>query len=189
MPGTVTVLLQRWSDGDAAALEELTPFVYAELRSLAQSYLRRERPGHTLQPTELIHEAFLRLVDQEQHFRTRSHFFGVAAHLMRLILVDHARSRLAGKRGGSWDRVSLRHADAAAPVRDDEVLDLDDALNRLAQFDPRKSRAIELRYFGGLTADEIAATIGVSVATVTRDLRTAEAWLYRELEGPDRSGV
>ena len=180
----LTVLLQRWSNGDRAALDELTPFVYRELRLLADGYLRRERPGHTLQPTALIHEAFIRLAGQKQKFETRRQFYGVAAHLMRMILVDHARSRGAVKRGGGAEKVSLESADLFAPERDGDLLALDQALDRLAEFDERKSRAIELRFFAGLSLEEVAESLEVSVPTVVRELRTAETWLYRELSPP-----
>lgn len=177
----LTVLLERWSNGDRAALDELTPFVYRELRLLADGYLRRERPGHTLQPTALIHEAFIRLAGQKQKFESRRQFYGVAAHLMRMILVDHARSRGAVKRGDGAERISLEGVDLFAPERDADLLALDQALDRLAEFDERKSRAIELRFFGGLSLEEVADILEVSVPTVVRELRMAETWLYREL--------
>jgi RNA polymerase sigma-70 factor (ECF subfamily) len=177
----VTLLLQRWNDGDESALRDLTPLVYDELRRLADGYLRRERPDHTLQPTALIHEAYLRLIDQNQNFDSRKHFYGVAAHLMRMILVDHARSRRAGKRGSGGEKVPLDGVNLFSPERDIDVLALDEALDRLAKFDERKSRAIELRYFGGLGVEESAEALEISVATIRRELRFAENWLFRQL--------
>src|SRR5439155_14295732 len=152
---SVTLLLRRWSNGDSSALDELTPLVYHELRLIAEGYLKRERPGHTWQPTELIHEAYLRLVDQNQKFESRRQFYGVAAHLMRMILVDHARSRGAVKRGSGGERVSLDDVHLFTPERGADVLALDQALERLAAMDERKGRAIELRFFGGLSLEEI----------------------------------
>src|SRR5262245_3184393 len=181
-PGEVTRMLRQWSSGDQTVVERLTPLVYDELRRLAESYMRHERPGHTLQPTALIHEAYLRLIDQGQpEWRGRSHFFSFAAHLMRQILVDHARSRNAEKRGAGLKLVTLARADAAAPQRDIDLVALEQALDRLAAFDSRRARVLELRFFGGLTEEETAESLGTSVATVRRDLRLAEAWLYREL--------
>lgn len=184
-PGNpVTKLLRQWSEGDQSVLNELTPLVYQELRRLANSYLRRERPGHTLQPTALIHEAYLRLMDQGQpEWRSRSHFFSFAAHLMRQILVDHARTHNAAKRGGSGQRVPMDEAQALAPERDPELLALDEALTRLEQFDERKARVLELRFFGGLTLEEAAEALGVSTRTVEREMRLARAWLQKALDG------
>jgi RNA polymerase sigma factor (TIGR02999 family) len=176
----VTLLLQRWNAGDESALRDLTPLVYDELRRLADGYLRRERPDHTLQPTALIHEAYLRLIDQNQSFDSRKHFYGVAAHLMRMILVDHARSRRAGKRGGG-EKVALDGVNLFSPERHIDLLALDEALDRLAKFDERKSRAIELRYFGGLGVEESAEALEISVATMRRELRFAENWLFRQI--------
>jgi RNA polymerase sigma-70 factor, ECF subfamily len=180
----VTQLLYDWGRGDRAALEELLPIVYPELRKLAGKHLRSERAGHTLQPTELIHEAYLRLVEQQTpRFEGRAHFYGVAARLMRQILVDHARARLAGKRGGDRRKVSL---DDAPPVFADEhgagLLALDEALGRLEALDPRKCRVVEMRSFGGMSAEETARALGVSVPTVKRDLRLARAWIQREMQ-------
>ena len=175
------MLLRRWSEGDASALEQLTPIVYDELRLLAEFYMRREHPGHTLQPTELIHEAYIRLVDQQQNFESRRQFYGVAAHLMRLILVDHARGRQAAKRGSGAAKVSLDDVDLFTPARGDDLLALDEALGRLEAFDERKNRIIELRFFAGLNLEEIAETLDISVPTVVRELRMAQMWLYREL--------
>jgi RNA polymerase sigma factor (TIGR02999 family) len=177
----VTALLMEWQHGDAVALERLMPVVYGELQRLAASYLRGERLGHTLQPTALIHEAYLRLVSQKTpHFRNRSHFYGVAAHLMRQILVDSARSRNAQKRG-TGERVNLDDVVASSPERPHDIVALDEALSELAKVDDRKCRVIEMRYFGGLTNEEIAEAVGVSVPTVVRDTRFAEAWLRQHL--------
>lgn len=177
----LTLLLTRWANGDQGALEELSPLVYKELRQLAASQLRRERKSHTLQPTALVHEAYLRLVDQRKpDWQSRSHFFGVAARLMRQILVDHARRRQAGKRAGL--RVSLSDANGVGLERERDLVALDEGLNDLEKIDPRKCKGIELRYFGGLSHDEIARVLDVSPITVRRDLRMAEAWLYNQLK-------
>jgi RNA polymerase sigma-70 factor, ECF subfamily len=176
----VTRLLAEWANGNQQALEDLTPLVYRELRQLAAGYLRKESPGHTLQPTALVHEAYLRLVDQESpDWQGRSHFFGVAAHLMRQILVDHARKRQAGKRAGL--RVSLEETVSFQPERSRDLVALDSGLRALEKLDPRKCKAVELRYFGGLSMDEIAQALEVSPVTVRRDLRMAEAWLHHEI--------
>lgn len=176
----VTQLLVQWANGDKSALDDLTPLVYKELRRLAASHLRKERRSHTLQPTALVHEAYLRLVDQKNpNWQNRSHFFGVASQLMRRILVDHARKRQADKRAGQ--RVTLDEAVSFQKERSRELLALDGALSVLEKMDQRKSRAVELRYFGGLSMDEIAQTLDVSAVTVRRDLRMAEAWLNREM--------
>ena len=178
----VTRLLAEWANGSQQALEQLTPLVYGELRMLAAAYLRKERPDHTLQPTALVHEAYLRLVDQRNPgWQNRSHFYGVAAHLMRRILVDHARRRQAGKRGGH--KVSLEETVSIAPKRSADLVALDDGLSALEKHDPRKCRAVELRYFGGLSLEEIAQTLEVSSVTVRRDLRMAEAWLHQQMRG------
>ena len=177
----VTRLLVEWAKGDQQALDDLTPLVYRELRQLAASYLRKEYQGHTLQPTALVHEAYLRLVDQKNPtWQNRSHFFGVAARLMRQILVDHARRRQAGKRQVS--KVSLDETVSLQNGRSRDLVALDSGLNALEKFNPRKCKAIELRYFGGLSMDEIAQTLEVSTVTVRRDLRMAEAWLHREMQ-------
>jgi RNA polymerase sigma-70 factor (ECF subfamily) len=177
----VTRLLAEWAKGNRQALDDLTPLVYRELRQLAASYLRKERQGHTLQPTALVHEAYLRLVGQKNpSWRDRSHFFGVAAHLMRQILVEHARRRQAGKRAGQ--RVSLEKAVSFQHERSRDLVALDSGLNALEKLDPRKSKAVELRYFGGLSMDEIAQTLNVSTVTIRRDLRMAEAWLHHEMQ-------
>ncbi len=176
----VTRLLLDWSAGSKEALDELTPLVYGELRRLAGSYLGRERPGHTLQPTALIHEAYVRMAGQGMpNWENRAHFFGIAAQLMRQILVDHARARQTAKRKGI--RVQLDAALTVSREPDRDIVALDDALKDLAAFDPRKCRVIELRFFGGLTAEETARVLGVSPVTVTRELRTAEAWLHRHM--------
>lgn len=177
----VTQLLLAWSDGDHGALDELTPLVYDELRRLAGAYLRRERRGHTLQSSALVHEAFLRMVDQRVAWQNRAHFFGVAAQLMRRILVDYARNRGASKRGGDQTHLALDEALDEAEAQDADVIALDDALNSLAALDPRQSRIVEMRYFGGLTIEETAEALGVSHATVEREWNLARAWLRREL--------
>ena len=177
----LTLLLTRWAKGDQHALDVLTPLVYKELRQLAAGQLRRERKSHTLQPTALVHEAYLRLVDQKKpNWQSRSHFFGVAARLMRQILVDHARRRQAGKRAGL--RVSLSDAEGVGLERGRDLLALDQGLSDLEKIDPRKCKAVELRYFGGLSHEEIAQALNVSPITVRRDLRMAEAWLHNELQ-------
>lgn len=179
----VTLLLAKWAKGNQQALDELTPLVYKELRQLAASYLRKERQGHTLQPTALVHEAYLRLVDQTSPtWQNRSHFFGVAARLMRQILVDHARRRQAAKRAGSRVKVSLEEALSFPHERSRDLVALDSGLNALEKIDARKCKAVELRYFGGLSMEEIAQALEVSPVTVRRDLRMAEAWLHREMQ-------
>jgi RNA polymerase sigma-70 factor (ECF subfamily) len=176
----VTLLLAEWARGNQNALNDLTPLVYRELRQLAASYLRKERQGHTLQPTALVHEAYLRLVDQTNpSLENRSHFYGVAARLMRQILVDHARRKQASKREGL--RVPLDEAVSFQQERSRDLVALDTGLNALEKIDPRKCKAVELRYFGGLSMDEIAHSLDVSPVTVRRDLRMAEAWLYQEM--------
>src|SRR5215469_16579042 len=171
----VTRLLAEWGKGNRQALDDLTPLVYRELRQLAARSLRKECQGHTLQPTALVHEAYLRLVGQKNpNWQSQSHFFGVAARLMRQILVDHARKRKAGKRAG--EKVSLEEAVSFQQKRSPNLLALDSSLNALEKLDPRKCKAIELRYFGGLSMDEIAQTLDISTVTVRRDLRMAEAW-------------
>lgn len=178
----VTALLRAWSDGDTSARDRLMPLVYGELRRRAAAYLRRERRGDTLQPTALVHEAYLRLVDQRRMvWQNRAQFFGVAAEMMRRILVDRARARRTGKRSGQWSRVTLDHARVATDPIDVDVLDLDAALTRLAAFDPRMSRIAELRFFGGLSLKESAEVLDVSPATVERDWQVARAWLFDAL--------
>jgi RNA polymerase sigma factor (TIGR02999 family) len=180
-PGEVTRLLLSWSSGDRTALDQLVPIVYGELRRLAAAYLKRERPDHTLQPTALVHEAYVRLVDQTRvESRTRAQFFGIAANLMRQILVNHAERHRAAKRGGG-KKVALDEAVALAGQPGLDLMMLDQALGRLAQFDPRQSRIVELRFFGGLTEEEIAEVLDVSPITVKREWRIARAALYHQL--------
>ena len=182
----VTELLAKWSKGDESAREALMPLVYDELRRLAASYLRRERGDHTLQPTALVHEAYLRLVEERSvDWKSRSHFFGVAAKLMRRILVDHARAELAEKRGARPRKVALTEAIAMSRERPDEMLALDDSLTRLATLDPQQGRIVEMRIFAGLTVEETAAALSVSPATVKRDWSFAKAWLLRDLQRVD----
>jgi RNA polymerase sigma factor (TIGR02999 family) len=182
--GPVTQLLLAWSYGDRAALERLIPVVYPELRRIAGRYLRRERIGHTLQPTALVNEAYLKLINQEHaHWQSRAQFFGVAAQLMRRILVDHARTRGAAKRGGGVTPVTLLDAAGGSPPRGVEVIALDAALTRLTSLYPEQGRLVELRYFGGLTIEETAEAMGISSATVKRQWTVARAWLLRDLEG------
>lgn len=174
----LTLLLQSWSHGDRSALDQLTPIVYTELRHLAASLLRNERPGHTLQPTALIHEAYLKLLGHQQDgWHSRAHFYAFASHIMRQILSNYARARNADKRGAGQAAVSLDEAvaDIAAPGR--AFIALDDALTELANFDARKARVVELKFFGGLTTEEIAGVMEISGSTVLRDARLAEAWL------------
>jgi RNA polymerase sigma factor (TIGR02999 family) len=178
----VTRLLQRWQDGDRDALEAIAPLVYRELRRIAASHLRRERSGHTLLPTELLHEAFLLLIQQQdQTWKNRAHFFGVAANLMRHILVDYARAKSSGKRGGGMQRVTLDEAVSEAASRPSQLIALDDALRELEKLDPRKGQIIELRFFGGMSIEETAVAAGISIATVSREQRMAEAWLQRQM--------
>lgn len=181
-PSTITQLLIRWRNGDQAALHELVPQVYSELRRLAEYYLRQERPSHTLQATALVHEAYLRLADENEiDWQNRAHFFGIAAARMRHILVDHARSRAAAKRGGGAYRLSLSEVDQLAKQRDVNLLALDEALERLNALDTQKARIVELRYFGGLTIEETAEVLKISPATVKRDWSMARAWLLGEI--------
>lgn len=184
-PHAITRLLRDWGGGNKAALDELTPHVYRELYSLARAYLRRSRPNQTLQPTALINEAYLRLIDQTEplSLENRSHFFGVAARLMRSVLVDYTRAHHAAKRGGGEGGVTLLEDMAVAPGPAPGVLDIDDSLNRLAELDERKAKVIELRYFGGMTREEIADALNLTLATVKRDLRLAEAWLRNDIAG------
>jgi RNA polymerase sigma factor (TIGR02999 family) len=183
----LTALLHAWTAGDTDARDQLMAVLYRELRRLAAARLRRERPGHSLQPTALVHEAYLRLVDQRRVvWQNRGQFFGVASEMMRRILVDRARAHRMAKRSGRWVRVTLHEAARVAPAVDVDVLDLDAALTRLADFDPRKSRLAELRFFGGLSIDEACEALGVSHATVERDWQTARAWLLKELSGGPR---
>jgi RNA polymerase sigma factor (TIGR02999 family) len=183
----VTQLLMAWSDGDQEALDQLTPLVYKELRRLAKGYLNQERPGHILQTTALVNEAYLRLIDWKQaQWRNRAHFFGVAAQLMRRILVDFARARRQEKRGGLARQVSLDEAATVAVERVAEFIALDEALDQLAVIDPGRSRMVELRFFGGLTEEETAEVLKVSTRTIRREWSLARAWLHREL---NKSGM
>lgn len=186
----VTQLLASWSKGDRGALERLTPLVYGELKRLAGRYLRRERPGHTLQATALVHEAFLRLVDQRNvEWQNRAHFFGVAAQLIRRILVDHARGRMAAKRGANAVKLSLEDVVETPRQRPLDLVALDDALDALAKMDPQQSRIVELRFFAGLSIEETAEVLRISPATVKRDWTAAKAWLYRDLSGRAAGGA
>ncbi len=178
----VTQLLVDWSNGDQAALERLLPLVNDELRRLARRYMRREGPGHTLQTSALVNEAYLRLIDQKNvQWQNRAHFFGIAAQLMRRILIDHARSHHYAKRGGGASKVSLDEAAAVKDARADELLAVDEALEKLTALDPRKGRVVELRFFGGLSLEETAEVMGISSPTVQREWRAAKAWLHRML--------
>ena len=180
--GEVTRLLQAWSSGDETAFDRLLPLVYRELHRRAQRYMANERSGHTLQTTALIHEAFLKLAGRpEKHWNGRAHFLGVAAQAMRHILVDHARAQDRAKRGGGVHAVSLEECGAVPVERAAELVALDEALDRLAAIDPRKARVVEMRYFGGLSVDEVAELLVVSPDTVMRDWRLAKTWLRREL--------
>jgi RNA polymerase sigma-70 factor (ECF subfamily) len=183
----VTRLLNAWIDGDRAALEKLTPLVYQELRVLAKRYMGREPAGHTLQPTALVHEAYLRLIEQRNvRWQNRAHFFAISAQLMRRILVDKARARYNRKRGGEARQVALNEALVASKERGEELVALDDALQSLAAIDPRKSQVVELRFFGGLSVEETAEVLKMSPDTVTRDWKMAKVWLMRELSKRNR---
>jgi len=178
----ITAQLIAWSNGDQAALEKLMPAVYQELRRMADHYLRGEQPGHSLQPTALVHEAYLRLIDQTKvEWHNRAHFFGVAAQMMRRILIDHAKAKHRVKRGGVAPKISLDETVGLSHERAAELVALDDALQLLSEVDARKSRIVELRYFGGLTVEETAQVLGVSDKTVMRDWKLAKAWLYDEI--------
>ena len=181
-PNEVTQLLVAWSNGDSAARDALMPLVHDELRRLAHRYMGRERGNHTLQTSALVNEAYLRLIDQKDvHWQNRAHFFGIAAQMMRRILVDYARMRGFAKRGGDMRAVPLDDVMIVSPVRAAEVVALDDALKLLAERDPRKSQIIELRFFGGLSIEETAEVLGISPGTVMRDWTFAKAWLRREM--------
>jgi len=185
MPSTnsITVLVHEYANGDRAALNRLLPLVYSELRCIARKHLRDERPGHTLQPTALVHETYARLAGQgPPDVRDHIHFLSVAAHVMRQILIDHARAKYAQKRGGRQEKRSLEEAQSACMERPAIMVRVDDALNQLAGHDPRKAQLIEMRFFGGLTAEESAAVLDVPVNEVRRELRVAQAWLRRELD-------
>jgi RNA polymerase sigma factor (TIGR02999 family) len=177
----VTDLLQQWGNGDKDALDQLMPIVYEQLHKLASNCLRSERPDHTLRATALVHEAYLRLVDSDVTFQDRVHFYAVSARMLRRILVDHAKTKNRQKRGGEFDKVPLDEAIVIGPQADRGIIELDDAMKRLAAQDQRKSDLIELLFFGGLTYDEAATALKISPATVHRELTLAKAWLYREL--------
>lgn len=185
-PQQVTQLLVAWGDGDGAALDQLMPLVHEELRRLAHHYMRGEAPGHTMQTSALVNEAYLRLVDQTNpHWQNRAHFFAISAQLMRQILVDYARKRRSRKRGGDVRQVSLDEEMIVSEERLANVVALDDALKSLAGIDPRKSQIIELRFFGGLSIEETAEVLAVSPGTVMRDWTLAKAWLRREIAGDE----
>jgi len=182
----VTQLLRAWHDGDSAALERLTPLVYEELRTIARHQMRREAPGHTLQTTALVHEAYVRLIDAaEVPWENRSHFYAIASRVMRRVLVDIARSNLRAKRGSGAKQVELRDDLLQTDGADVSILDLDRALTRLAEFDERKARTVELRFFGGLSVEETAEALSISRDTVLRDWKVAKLWLLRELRESD----
>jgi RNA polymerase sigma factor (TIGR02999 family) len=182
-PGEVTRLLLAWNSGDEAALERLMPLVYAELRQLAERHFRKERRGHTLQPTAVVHEAYFRLIDQTRvTWKNRGHFLAIASQAMRRILIDHARGRDAEKRGGEVEKVTLDVGIASPePSREVDILALDEALRRLKALDGGQAQIVELRFFGGLTIEETAEVMDVSASSVKRDFRSARAWLFREL--------
>lgn len=189
VPSDLTRLLSEWSGGNQAGLDKLTPLVYGDLHQRARNYLRQERPDHTLQPTALIHEAYLRMLgDSPPEWKDRAHFFAVASRVMRQILVDHARRHSAGKRGSGRSKVSLEEAFAPAGTNNDDLMALDEALAKLAAFDERKCRIVEMRYFGGCTVEETADALGIAGITVMREMRVAEAWLRREMSGSTPSG-
>ena len=181
--GQVTRLLLEWRAGDELALGQLTPLVYRELHAIARRHMRAERSSHTLQPTALINEAYVRLVEASVNWQNRAHFIAVAATMMRRILVDHARARQRDKRAGAGTDLSLEELLIAAPQKDDELIALDDALQQLTAMDERKGKIVELYFFGGLTYDETAEVLDISPATVDRELRFSKAWLYRHLRG------
>jgi RNA polymerase sigma-70 factor (ECF subfamily) len=181
-PQNITQLLVEWGNGDKEALDKLLPIVYEELRRQAERFLRRERPNHTLQPTALIHEAYLKLINQEHmRWQNRAQFFGIAAQLMRRILVDHARGKQAAKRGGEDVKLQLDEAMIGGRQKDVNLVTLDEALNRLGQLDEQQGKIVELRYFSGLSIDETSAAVSISPATVKRDWTIAKAWLRREI--------
>ena len=189
-PSEVTRLLKEWGKGDTSARDQLIAIVYSELRAIAARYLRRERQDHTLQPTALVNEAYLRLIDQKQvEWQNRAHFLGVAAKMMRRILVDHARTHNRVKRGSGAQRVSLDEAVTIAEDRAADLVELDRALDALAAFDERKSRVVEMRYFGGLSVEETAEVLNISLITVARDWKLAKAWLYTRIEDGGPNGI
>lgn len=182
----VTALLIDWSSGNKGALDRLMPLVDRELHRLAHRYMQQERPGHTLQTTALVNEAYLKLIDQRQvHWKNRAHFFALSAQLMRRILVDHARKRKYAKRGGDARRISFDEVMAVSPARSADLIALDDALEKLAAIDARKGKVVEMRFFGGLSVEETAEALGVSPLTVKRDWKMAKAWLYNSLNHDD----
>jgi RNA polymerase sigma-70 factor (ECF subfamily) len=187
--GDITLLLRAWSEGDQTALERLTPIVYKELHRLARRYMKGERPGHSLQTTALVNEAYMRLVDYKRmQWQNRAHFFAVSAQLLRRILVEHARRRNL-KRGAGIRHVSLDEVAVTGAGRSADLVELDDAMKALARMDPRKERVVEMRFFGGLSVEETAEVLKVSSVTVMRDWNTAKAWLYRELAGKKANGL
>jgi RNA polymerase sigma factor (TIGR02999 family) len=187
-PEQITELLQAWGRGDQAAFDQLAPIVYAELRRLARHYMARERPDHTLQPTALVHEAYMRLADfRSLHWKNRIHFFAISAQVMRRVLVDFARSRIRRKRGGAAQRVSLDEIADLGAQHDAALLALDDALTALAAEDPRKCQVVEMKFFGGLSTDEISQSLTVSHETVQRDWKLAKLWLLRRMTAKDKS--
>ncbi len=182
-PRDLTLPLQDWRRGDQTALDKLVPLIYAELRRLAHIYMARERPGHLLQTSALINEAYLRLIDARQvEWKNRAHFFAIAANLMRRTLVEFARARGASKRRGDFHKVSFRESFVASPENDPDLVAIDEALNSLAAVDPRQARVVELRFFGGLSGEETAEVLGVSRLTVIRDWKSAKLWLLHELK-------
>ncbi len=184
-PGQVTRLLQQWSEGQTEILEELLPLVYGELRKVAAGYLRKERGNHTLQPTALVHEAYLKLLGQDRtHWANRAHFFAIAAQAMRRILVDHARKEKAAKRGGPLTAISLEDAPQLGRSRSIDLIALDLALDRLVELDERQARVVELRFFGGLTVEETSQVMDISQRTVAREWKMARAWLRDQMEAP-----
>ncbi len=190
MPLDVTKLLVAWNEGNQAALDELIPLVYQDLHQRARNYLRQERPDHTLRPTALIHEAYLRMVnDKVPEWSGRAHFFAVASRVMRQILVDHARRHQAGKRGSGVAKVNLDEAIVPSVSDNSDLMALDEALDRLAEFDGRKCRIVEMRYFGGCTVEETAEALGIAGITVMREMRLAEAWLRRAMLRGDSASV
>jgi RNA polymerase sigma-70 factor (ECF subfamily) len=188
-PEAVTALLKQWSDGSKEALDRLMPVVYSQLRKLAAHSLRSERPDHTLRATELVHEAYLKLIDSDIPWQNRVHFYAVAAKVLRHILVDHAKAHRREKRGGDAERIPLDEALIVGPETSSEVVELDEALKRLALNDERKSQVVELTFFGGMTHEEIAAVLQISPKTVQRELRVAKAWLHRELRADGDASV
>ena len=187
-PSQVTLLLSRWRAGDREALDALMPLVYEELRRLARHYLKQERPDHTLQSTALVHEAYVRLLGQNPpEWKSRAHFFGVAAKLMRQILVDHARGHRAAKRGGSSLKLTLNDGLVGRKGKDLNLLALDDALNNLARLSPQQCHIVELRFFSGLTIEDTSEVLGISTATVKRNWTTARAWLFREMNQTEQT--